>query len=70
MIRKSVKLVLMAVLVAIPYSIGTPGAHADCTDLGGNGTLCTVGDPTTGSFGVGLHAAPLNLCIVIGASCP
>ena len=70
MLRKSLKTALFAALVAFPFALGTPAAHADCTDLGGNGTLCTVGDPATGSFGVGLHAAPLNLCIVIQASCP
>jgi hypothetical protein len=68
--RRLSKLAVVAALVAIPLAVGAPAAQADCTDLGGNGTLCTVGDPATGSFGIGLHAAPLNLCIVIGASCP
>jgi hypothetical protein len=68
--RSLAKLALAAALVAVPFAVGTPAAHADCTPLDTAGELCTTGDPATGSFGVGLHAAPLNLCIVIQASCP
>jgi hypothetical protein len=71
MTRRSLKVALMAVLVAAPLSIAGPAAHADCTDLGGNGTLCTGGDPTTGVFGVTLNGPQgLHLCLVIQSACP
>ena len=66
---------ILGVLLAVAFGLGmltiaAPTASADCTDLGGQGQLCTTGDPATGSFGIGLHAPPLNVCVVINASCP
>ena len=68
--RKSLKLAALTALVGAGLMAGAPTASAECTDLGGQGTLCTTGDPATGSFGVGLHAGPVNACVVVLARCP
>lgn len=50
-----------------------PAAHADetCQTVDPvTACVATVGDPTTGSFGVGVHAGPVNLCLVVLATCP
>jgi hypothetical protein len=70
-LRRSLRAMLMAALVAVPLAVAAPHASADCTDLGGNGTVCTTGDPTTGSFGVGVNIpGAVYICVVIQAVCP
>jgi hypothetical protein len=65
-----------AVLMTAGFALGigaamAPSASADCTDLGGNGSLCTTGDPATGSFGARLRTNQgVHVCLVVFASCP
>lgn len=68
--RRSLKFAALSALAGGAILAGAPAASAECTDLGGQGTVCTTGDPATGSFGVGVHAAPVNLCVVVFARCP
>lgn len=62
--------VLASVVSGLAIFVPATHADADCTDLGGQGQLCTVGDPSAGNFGVGLHAGIVNACIVIFQTCP
>ena len=64
------KLAVLPVLIGGAFLAGAPAASAECTDLGGQGTLCTTGDPATGSFGVHLSSGPLNLCVNVFTRCP
>jgi hypothetical protein len=73
MLNRSVKATLLGAVAAVALGTAVPSATADptCQDLGGNGSFCTTGDPSTGHFGVGLHTNQgLNLCVVIFARCP
>jgi hypothetical protein len=70
MVRKWLRAALMAIRVTIPFAVAAPHAAADCTDLGGQGTLCTTGDPATGSFGAELTAGVLHICLIVNAGCP
>jgi hypothetical protein len=69
---RSLKAALAGACVGVGLLAGAPAASAqECTDLGGQGQLCTTGDPATGSFGVRLSTNQgLNLCVVVFARCP
>ena len=50
-----------------------PAASADTTCQTVDAvTVCvsTVGDPATGSFGVGVSGGPIDVCVVVLAACP
>ena len=68
--RNTMKLAVLTALAGGAFLAGAPAASAECTDLNGQGTLCTTGDPATGSFGVGLHAGSLNVCVNVFTRCP
>jgi hypothetical protein len=71
MLRRSLRALLMAVLVCVPFALGAPQAGAECTDLNGQGHVCTAGDPATGTFGIDIGVGhTVHLCITVQAACP
>jgi hypothetical protein len=65
MLRRSVRAVLVAVFVAVPFAVVAPHASADCMPVG-------PADVCTGSAG-GINAdipGLLHVCIRLNSVCP
>jgi hypothetical protein len=66
---RKIKATLTSV-ATVALMFGGPAALAkpSCTDLAGKGKACT--DQSKPGVTVGVHAKPLNICIVINGICP